>query len=581
VSAGLLAGLLTGCVSLPDHSTVHSAREAGAHRGPSLIRSAPPGPQPGDTPQSIVAGYLRAMLAYPSNANLVREFMTPQAAQAWQPATQTQIYQDPQISLVGPQDHERVRVFVSIIGTLDERGSWSSTVEPRSRLPIQVVKSVGGEYRIADPVSGTLINAEHFARYYHQYSLYFWDLRTQFLAPDPVYLQVGAPSATATALVRNLLLGPTEKTRGAVRSLAPPQTRLTPAVTVSSAGVATIPLSANIRALDPHAFGFLAQQFAWTLRQERVGVNHIGISVAGQPRAVPDLGTVFSVEAFNPPTDRPSSHTFYALSKTGRVYSVQPNNAAVPVTGPISTVDVDARAISVDPSGSYAALVSGDGTRVVAGGLTPAQSEFPAKTWYRRGADLLRPSYDASGLLWIVEGNHHHALLRVATSTSTKVVLAPSFTGQDIRAFALSPDGVRFAAILGRGKDSRLVVALVKRAASPTEVSLIGGDAPIVNSAFPLSDIHELAWVDATHVEVLAQDLGNDSQPYSVAVDGSRVEPLGGLPLPPSPVSLAAGVGDVPTIVGDAQGLLYYQKAEAQWAPVGAGRRLFTPTYPG
>jgi lipoprotein LpqB-like beta-propeller protein/sporulation and spore germination protein len=582
ILATAASALLTGCVSLPDHSSVHSAREEGAHRAPSLVKSAPPGPQPGDPPQSIVAGYLRAMLAFPSNPALVREFLTPEAAQDWRPQTQTRIYQDPEISLVGPEDHERVRVFVNLLGALDARGSWSSTVAPRSRLPLQVVKSVDGQYRIADPVGGMLINAEHFARYYHQYSLYYYDLPTGFLAPDPVYLQVGAPSATATALIHDLLLGPTTKTRGAVHSIAPAATRLTRPVTVSSSGLATVPLSANISALNADQFIHLAQQLAWTLRQDRVGVNHIGISVGGQVRPVQGYGSVFSVGDFSDPTERPASHTIYALAKTGRLYSVQqPNNAAVPVTGPISTVDIDARSVAVDPSGATAALVSGDGTRVVAGGVTPAQSEFPAKTWYRGGSDLLRPSYDGSGLLWLVEGNHRHAIIRVATSTSTKLVQAPSFTGTDIRDFALSPDGVRFAAVIGRGEHSELVVALVKRdTTSPTDVSLLGR-TPIVNSAFPLSDIHGLAWVDDTHVEVLAQDLGNDSQPYSVAVDGSRVEPLGGLPLPPSPVSLAAGVGGVPTIVGDAQGELYYQKAEAQWAPVGAGHRLFAPAYPG
>jgi Lipoprotein LpqB beta-propeller domain/Sporulation and spore germination len=578
LATALLALLLTGCVSLPDGSSVKAARGAGAHRVPSMIRSSPPGPRPDALPQDIVAGYLRAMLAFPSDPALVREFMTPEAAGSWRPEAQTQIYENPEVN---PYVKGEVHVNLSLLGSLDVRGSWRSILGPTTPLPMQVVKVAGGQFRIANPVAGTLINTEYFGRYYHQYSLYYFDPTNTFLAPDPVYLQVGAPSATATALIRNLLLGPTDTTKDAVHSAAPAGTRLTPAVAVSSTGVANVPLSGPVASLRSDQLLSLAEQLSWTLRQERVGVNSISISVDGRTRNVQGHGSVFSVASFHDPSDNPSSHTLYALGAKGRLFSVPATSPAVPVTGPISTAVIDARSVAVDPSGDFAALVSGDGTKVVAGGLTPAQSDSPAKTWFRGGSNLLRPSWDGSGLLWLVDGNNRHATLRVATSTQSKVVDAPRLAGTDIRAFALSRDGVRFAAVIGRGKNSQLVVAMIKRdPRSQTEVSLVGLTR-IVNSDFPLSDINGLAWVDATNVVVLARDQSSESQPYVVSVDGSRIEPLAGL-LPASLVSIAVGAGsETSTILGDDQGALYYQKTQAQWAKVTSTLRLSAPVYPG
>jgi hypothetical protein len=575
LAAAGLAVLLAGCVSLPHGSSVHGARGAGTHRGPGLIRSSPPGPRVGDVPQDILAGYLRAMLAFPSDPGLVRKFMTPQAARSWHPQTQTQVYEDPTIVVAG----SGLRLRTRLLGSLDARGSWRSITGPPTDYAMRLVK-VDGQFRITNPVAGTLINTEYFGRYYHQYSLYYFDPTSTFLAPDPVYLQVGTPSATANALVHDLLLGPTQDMSGTVHSAAPAQTRLTPGVTVSSSGVATVPLNAAVASLNPEQFLSLAEQLSWTLRQKRVGVSHLSISVDGQPRIVQGHGAVFPVASFHDPSN-PESHTLYALSDKGRLYSVSTNARPVPVTGPISSADIAARSVAVNPSGEFAALVSGDGSKVVAGGLTPAQSDSPATTWFNGGSDLLRPSWDASGLLWIVDRQHQGAVIRVTTSTQSKPVDAPGLAGQDIRAFALSRDGVRFAAVIGRGKNSQLVVAMIKRdARNPTDVTLVGLRF-VVNSDYPLASINGLAWADATNVVVLAQDQSSEAEPYVVAVDGSRVVPMAPL-LPVSPVSVAVGEGsDSPSVIGDARGSLYYRKTDAQWSPLNLTLRLFAPTYPG
>jgi hypothetical protein len=572
----LLAALLSGCVSLPSGSSVNGARGAGPHRGPGLSRSDPPGPRPGALPQDILAGYLRAMLAFPSDPRLVRSFMTPAAARTWRPESQTQVYADPIISLPDSGPH----LSATLLGSLDGRGSWTSITGDPTDLAMQLVK-VNGQFRIANPVQGMLIDTEYFGRYYHQFSLFYFDPTFTFLAPDPVYVRIGTPSTTANALVHNLLLGPTDNLYDTVRSAAPAHTALTPAVSVSSTGVATIPLSGAVTSLNTEQFLSLAEQLSWTLRQERVGVTHVGISVNGQPRRVQGHGMVFPVASFHGPSN-PDSHLLYALSGNGRLYSVPTNGEPVRVTGPIKSPGIVARSVAINPSGEFAALVSGDGTTVVAGGLTFAQSDSPARIWFSGGSNLLRPSWDAFGLLWLVDRQRAGAVIRVATSTGSKAIEAPGLAGQDIRAFALSRDGMRFIAVIGRGNQSRLVVAMIKRdARQRTKVSLVGLTF-LVNSEFPLSDITGLTWADPTNVVVLAQDQSSEAEPYVVSIDGSRVVPMA--PLLPTPVSVAAGDGSgSPTVIGTAAGQLYYRKTDAQWSPLlfPSTMHLFRPVYPG
>jgi Lipoprotein LpqB beta-propeller domain len=569
--------LLAGCVSLPDSSAVKSGRGAGVDKQGSLIKYSPPGPEAGAPRQAIIEGYLAAMLAFPSDPVLVRQFMSPSAAKAWHPDERLQVYEEPSIAQVGAGLYLTAR----ILGSVDTRGSWSSTTGPEAAMNLRVsMIKVDDQLRIDNPVPGTLMDADHFSRYYHQYSLYFFDPTYTLLTPDPVYLQLGTPSTTSTSLVRDLLLGPTSDMAGVVQSAAPVPTRLSPSVSVSSSGYADVPLSSNVGSLQPGQIRSLAAQLAWTLRQEHVGVNHIRIKVNGRALTVQGLGSVFSVENFHDPTITPASRTLYALSDKGHLFTVS-SGRADPVTGPIGATEIKARSMAINASATFAALVNEDGMTVVAGGLTQAQSDSPAKIWFRSGSDLLRPSWDASGLLWLVDLRGRQAVLEVATKSVSRVVDAPGIAGEDVRAFALSRDGMRFAAVLGEGNQSHLVVAMIKRNAKHlTDVSLVGRRF-VVNSDFPLSNINGLAWVNPTTVVVLAQDRSSEAQPYEVSVDGSHVEPTTGF-LPIRPVSVASGAGSgAPSVIGSSDGVLYVRTADEQWARLTATQKLSGPAYPG
>lgn len=570
--------LVAGCVSLPDHSSVSSGRGAGLPRQQSAIRNSPPGPVPGASRAEVVDGYLAAMLAYPRRPDLVREFMTPRAAFGWRPNGRLQVYES---ESVVPKK-AGVELNANILGSLDARGSWTSATHANAAVSTMLaLTKVEGEWRIANPPDGGLIDTDTFTRYYKGYSLYFFDSKFAVLGPDPVYLALRSTSATATDLVRNLLLGPTISMAGVVSTAVPTHTTLDPGVTVSKLGVADVRLSRNVAALSPAILHFLAGQIAWTLRQVP-GVLEIRLTAGGRVLSVQGLGTVFRVESFRSygPPNTPASRTLFAVSKTGLLYTIS-DEGAVRVTGPVGSAVGEARSVAVDSSGEHAALVSSSGTSVFEGSLTETQSDTPPKLWLKGATNLLPPSWDAAGLLWTVDLTKAGAVLRVTTGSGSKIIEAPGFSGQQITAFAVSGDGMRLAAVLGSGERSRLIVAMIKRdPRSLTNVSLVD-PLFIENSDFPLSNLAGIAWVNSTTVAVLAHDQSSVAQPYLVAVDGSRVVPVPGF-LPKAPVSIASGPGArKPMVVGAADGSIYIRTTEQQWSPLAPKTPLFSPAYPG
>lgn len=581
----LLAAVLSGCVSLPDSSSVERGREVGVQRSSGQVINRPPGPQPGADASSIVEHYLQAMLSFPPAPAVVRKFLTPQAAHAWVPDAQLRVYEDPVVRS-GPG--RAVTLQAPVLGSLDARGSWVSS--PASTDGVDVALSllkVGGEWRISNPPAGTLLDTDFFDRYYQQYSLYFFDPTHTILAPDPVYYQLGDAGKTANELVHNLLLGPTEAMGGVVSGEVPSGTRLVGPLTVSPGGLAEVPLGGQVMTMSSAGLRFLAAQLAWTLRQERLGINHVRIWANGEVVAVPDLGEIFAVDAFRgyDPTIFAAKRTLFALDADGHLRSVAPDGSAEKA-GAIGDWPARAESAAVDPSGTLGAIVTRGGTRVVVGDVV-AGDDASASRWRPDGESLLKPSWDVHGLLWVVDRTSTGARVRVLAAASSggtdnvhEVVDAPGISDtDDLRAFTLSRDGMRAAVIIGSGSSSRLVLASVRRSATaPTDVSLTNV-RDIADGG--LRGLTAVAWQTPTTLMVVGHELGSDPQPYEIAIDGSRVRPTTGF-LPVRPQYLAAGSNpDVPPVIGSEDGRLYSRTPDERWPLLTARKTLFAPTYVG
>lgn len=587
VGAWLLGpALIAGCASLPSHSAVRAAHNAGGGGGTHNVTFLPPPPMPNADRGSIVAGYLQAMLGSPAAPQIVREYLTPAAARQWNPAEQLQVYES---ATVDPPTPAAIEVQLSMLGAIDDRGTWTSYDTHHNTLDLTFqLARVAGQWRVTNPISGTLVDIDYM-RHLQQYSMYFFDPTHLLLTPDPVYLPVGHPETTANALVTDLLAGPTASMDGVVHAGVPRGTTLAAPMTISPTGLANISLTGQARSMTPIELKQFAAELVWTLRQPRLGISRIRLSILGRPVHLASLPIDFPVDAlraYGSPLNA-SRQLFGLVDQHLQTVSLTQNSTAS--AGRLS-VAPDARSAAIQIAGKVGAVVTADGTKVWVGPLGPVATETPNVIWDRDGHDLLPPSWDVHNLLWLVDRTPQGAVVSVwADQGHSRVVHIPGVSGQNVRAFAVSRDGARLAAIVGAGASSRLEIAMIARTSGTAMASLLDvsvrGTRVVQNAQFPLIRMTQLAWYSPTSVVVLAQDQSSEAQPFQISIDGSKVQrSLGFLPVLPASIAAVGDPGDpaVPLVVGTADGLLYSRDAHQNWSPFDApGKQLLAPTYPG
>ncbi len=566
-------GLLPGCVSIPTDSPVRQGRQVGARDEPQLNSNLPPGPAVGAGRDDIVAGFFAAMLAYPRSDSLARSFLTPSAAKSWDPSATLVVYDDQEIT----PETDAISVQARRLGALDGRGAWLSSTPGTSQVGLSIhTELVDGEYRVSDPPAGSYIDEDYFERYLDPFSIYYFDPTGTILTPDPVYLQLG--ESTPTTLVRDLLKGPGSSLAGVVSTAAPDGVKVASPVTVSSSGLAVIPLTEQAQAMSADQRRLLAAQLAWTLRP--LGdIETIALTVNARRLEVRGSGTRFGVDDFSgyDPAGLGVSRQLFGLTSGGLVTVTA--SGASPVLGAIASAPKEARAAAVDPVAAQAALVNTDGTKVVVGSVSSVTAG--TAVWFTNGHDLLRPSWDIHEVLWLVDQTDSGAKVYTVTSRRTRKVAVPGISGERVLGFAISRDGTRLAAVVDTGDSTRLVIAVIDRQPSaPAKVS-ISPARGVFGPEVAFSGSNSVAWSSPTSVAVLANDEGGDQQPFDISIDGSDVNTFDGF-LPIRPVSAtAAPNADLPLVVGSAQGQLYERGPEVSWTRLGGTVKIRAPLYPG
>jgi hypothetical protein len=570
-----IGALLGACVSIPESSPVRQGREVDVRDEQRVINYIPPRPSPGASQLEIVSGYFAAMLAYPQDFDIAREFLTPEAADAWDPSERVVVYDDQSII----ERDGGVEVGGRVLGSLDQRGTWTTTQPGGEELDTGLrLRRVDSEWRIENPLPGLYVDRDHFQRSYAQFALYFFDPTRSVLTPDPVYLLIG--ESTATELVGDLLRGPTADLSGVAESVAPAGLELDGRVRVSGSGLASIPLTPQVLTLDEASRQLLTAQLTWTLRQ-LVDVEQISLTLDGEALDIASVGTRIDVDeysGYDPAGFASCTRQLYALSLRGLV--TLDDDGASDVSGPVSRNSVGARSVAVDQSCQLGAVVSGNGTGLSVAGLTTESTRQPQR--WLTGVDLLRPSWDVHGLLWVVDRTPAGAVIRVMTGPQdSRELVLPGLTGTDVQGFAVSRDGVRLAAVVARGATARLVIAKIDRPdGRPRQVRLLRL-REVLSPDITLTGISGLGWASPTEVALLANAEAGDQQVYDISLDGSTVEGITGF-LPSRPVSLAAGSNlDAPLAIGGRNGNIYVQTQGLQWTEVPSEQRLWAPTYPG
>ncbi|HET8716235.1 MAG TPA: LpqB family beta-propeller domain-containing protein [Nocardioidaceae bacterium] len=578
---GLLALLVTGCVSLPVSGGVVTAPNSEEEeQSDAPFDYAPPGPRAGDSPVAVVNGFLQAMTATPVTLQYAVKFLTEEAQNNWEPEQGTVVYGSDTAAQAGNE----VDVVLGDTVSLDGRGEWLGNTTGGDPIHYQLrLHRERGEWRIANPPDVLLIPQPHFESRYQQYFLYFFEKSGQVLVPEPVYLPRGE-SAT-TMLVRGLLRGPGRKLLGTERTYLPASAELEISAPVGKDGTAEVPLSDEILDLDEDSLDRALGQLAWTLGQVP-GVERMRITVGGTALDIPGRGSSLEVDGWPEydPAVNWASHELFGI-RDGHVVNLVAGDERR-IAGLFGAKDYGLESIAVDLPAQKVAGVTGDGTEVLVAPRTriPSGGASP-KTAYSGGQDLLEPAWDIYGKLWLIDRAGGRASLHVVAPDGSVTRLAvDGLTGEDVSAFVLSRDGTRLVAAVDGRKSDRLVLSRVVRRADGT-VRRVDPAASLPVGAIDVHEIRDLAWRTPGSVALLTGPQPGLSQVIIALIDGSSalgdVASNAELFRDEATLLVTAPAPGAALYVGTRSGQLFQLAANGRWTGTSIKRGLRSPTYVG
>jgi len=581
VAVLLVLGSLSGCVSLPRAGAVHTAPQSSRVDDDGALDYTPGGPKPGATPGNIVENFLVAMTATPVNTSVARQYLTDAGSRTWVPERGTLVYGSKDVQVSGA--HALVRLGDTV--RLDGRGHWLGDTSggTGSTLDLHMVKEAG-QWRITDPPDALVIPRTHFESTFTQYNLYFFDKTSQVLVPEPVYVPRGAQAPTV--LVSGLLAGPSRDLLGVERSYLPARTTLDDlSVPVARDGTAVVPVTDQVLDLDDDRLSLAFAQLAWTLGQIP-GIERMRVTVDGSPLDLPGEGSDVAVGSWTEfdPAVAWASQTLFGL-REGRVVSESGGHES-PTSGAFGALALGVTTFAVDLQAEHVAAVTDGGARVRVATRDSTGSEPPtaaSATSVYAGTDVLRPVYDVSGQLWLLDRTRSGARVVVVGRAGARALTVPGVTGQSVSAFTVSRDGTRLVAALRGTTTDRLVLARVQRQGDGA-VRRVGAAHTL-----PLADaparVTDLAWRTAGSLAALTEPAADVAQVVVAPVDGSA--DTGDLAGDAQPFrEHASGLVTAPTLgsplyLATDAGRVYTLTTSGRWATAGIDDGLFTPTFPG
>ncbi len=547
--AGML--LLSGCAQVPTSGPVvevdQSVPEAGSG---SFVRALARPPRDGMSQVEVVQGFLDAASGFEDGHAVARQYLTPAAAQAWDPDAGVRVYGNDTATLANATDR-LVTLTASQVAVISPLAQYVPSA-PGVALDEQFgLVQQGAQWRIAEVPQGLLLSRAAVERSYREYQTYFVARPGGILAPNPVLFASSQRDVTAD-LVEALLAGPGPWLEPAVLNGFPAGTTLNSVTT--SDGVIRVDLGGAVLQADDRSREELSAQMVWTLRQV-AGMRAVVITADGQPLVVPGVDPVQPRTAWaqmDPDGLAPDSPWY--LTRSGVVESVGLSAPASAVPGAAGVGEPPVRT----------PLISLDQTAVAAtdpdGALVTAQLE-PGSRWRRARTtgDTSGGSWDRTGLLWLPDAEVGVQLVNVLGTQKVPVRLS------DVQSVQVSRDGSRALVLAGPEGAAVAYLMRVDRSSGPPRLAR---PRPL-----PTGPVRAAAWASATQVALLVTDPGQPPQVATVELGLFSVRVLGG---PPRARSLAAAP-DRPLLSGTSDGQIW-QFNGTTWIPLAPGRQ---PRYPG
>lgn len=567
----LIALLLAGCGGMPESGQAGPGREVGEVVPELLV--APAGPRPGAGPAEIVGGFLRAGAASDIDHAVARSFLTGPVVRSWSPSHDVVIFPDDsslQVTVRGERSPVRVDVRTPVQATIDAQGRYTEAAPGTTAHAVFTVVQTADGWRVSvlDAAFGSWLPRYELDRTYSALQVAFVATGTHNLVPDVRWFP-GPRPGLATALIRQLLLGPPRYLARAVTTGFPPGTTLAVDAVPTTDGVAQVDLSSQALSATPTMRQMMWAQLASTLRRLPT-VADLQLTAAGAPFKVPGVtGTsVYGDFGFRDDV----RVTGEPVILTGdRLAWVDPVSGLLSGAGPRLPSGEGLRAVSVGAQATVVVGVDGAGRRALR--LRPG-----SRTVLLTGTSWVRPVIDSTGALWEADTAQPgrlfvlgSAALHAPGPTGAAVQLAPTWLARrTVRSVDVSRDGSRVV-VVSTGADGvgRADVAGIVRRPDGEPAALA---APL-EVARSLREVDDAVWADRTALVVLGRRPTDPvATAYEVVVGGAS----SALPPVKGAVSVAAGDGlravYVVTSSGEVLG-----RSGVGWAKVGPGRSVSVP----
>jgi hypothetical protein len=579
--------LVTGCATVPTKGSIRYGSRQGlaADPGGVGVEAKPPRPDVKELP--LVTGFLEAM-SDSQAFDVARQYMTPEAAAAWKPESQTVVYDQQPDALT--LKNGGVQLTARKIATINDRGEWiPAAVDQPADFLFKLAK-VNGQLRVASAPPGVYLGSNQVDLKLAPRDLYFFTPARDLLVPDPVYLPVNLSSGqAATQLIQELLKGPTSRLGNGVITLAPPGTEVQVSVPVEY-GVATVALNDSAGALREPDRRLLAAQIVWTLNQISLRVK---ITVGGAPLLPddPDVLPFANFSQYDPSVPGGSLKDLYGM-KGGKVQRIVGLDGASDIAA--NALDssqlfpYEATAFAVDLHSDLGAIVTTNskGDDVIATAKLDSTSKSDVvKESPKLDGRVVPPSFDNQGNLWILDkADSASPRLRVRNHDGGVSAVKVDFGGDRPQVLKLAPDGVRALLVMkSRSTGKNYVQTGTVQSANGGKQFVLGQFAPL---RLQLVNITDAAWNKQGILVIGASPTGSNpiGKPWLVNADGSRLQLLPGSPPDFASQRIVSNPNtDTLPVIQDVEGHLHWLSRDLSWIPMdsdGNGPTII-PTYPG
>ncbi len=508
-SASILS--LAACASIPTSGSVEqgSVVEEEATQG---LRYYPSGPSDGASREEIVQGFIDAGTGMQNDFGTARQYLTDDAAAAWQPNAQVLITSG-QVSM-RTNDNNVINVSVTVTGKVDGNGVYREELSSSNEALEFTLQQVDGQWRISEAPDGVVLLRQAFTDLFRSTPLTFFDVAERYTTQDLRWF----PNTDdyASRVVRELLRGPSEwlYPGDAVASAFPSGTTLLSDVTIAE-GQATVNLSG-----EASAAASAADLSLMRLQLER------SLTVLDEVQSVELRVNGARIDASLPSDDAvttsPDVNSLPLVYQNGSMGYLNSSSLSLPN----GAENVDAAAAELNPIRGALSASRQTVTMLTEEGTYAMRYDDTEPTLIDSRGGQIEPALDNWDWVWTQSTSQTGLYVSKIGEGSIFEIPLPSGVAPDFISHQVSRDGTKLAVLFDDGDGVTLaIMPIVRDGGEPMAL----GDPLLLEMPGTEDTANDVAWVDSNSVAMLVDD-GDGTTEVRLYRVGGELTSLGTIP---------------------------------------------------